>query len=107
MHVKAKPEVGADVPDRVYREMWSRQTCDFRTKTYSRSYRDFHVSKLASVPEAAPLLPEGADDLAANGCLAVSEGATVSLQKQSSTMTLSVHNTASTHPRGLTLVQVE
>lgn len=49
---------------------------------YSFSYRDLHVSKLASVAEAAPLLPEGTDDLAANCCLAVSEGATVTLQKQ-------------------------
>lgn len=52
------------------------------SKIYSFSYRDLHVSKLASVAEAAPLLPEGADGLAADCCLAVSEGATVTLQKQ-------------------------
>lgn len=51
-------------------------------KIYSFSYRDLHVSKLANVAKAAPLLPEGADGLAAECCLAVSEGATVALQKQ-------------------------
>lgn len=58
------------------------------SKVYPLSYRDFHMAKLASVAEAAPLLPEGANGLAANGGLAVPEGATVSLQRQGDNMKL-------------------
>lgn len=57
------------------------------------------MAKLASVAEAAPLLPEGANDLAANGGLAVPEGATVSLQRQGNNMKLCIHSTMSTHPQ--------
>lgn len=65
------------------------------SKIYSFSYRDLHVAKLASVAEAAPLLPEGADSLAADCCLAVSKRATVTLQKQETLMTLSIHSNVS------------
>lgn len=68
------------------------------SKMYPFLYRDFHMAKLASVAEAAPLLPEGANGLAANGGLAVPEGATVSLQRQGHNMKLCIHSTMSTHP---------
>lgn len=57
------------------------------------------MAKLASVAEAAPLLPEGANGLAANGGLAVPEGATVSLQWQGNNIKLWIHGTMSTHPQ--------